>query len=371
MTENRDIYKTTETGPQGKPPETGVVVEPTGAEVRARTWRNSITFTLLMLGLLGASTWMIYRQEKEAARRAEALEAQGPIDTSSLLARQQPMTGAPARAAAPGDRPSFSIARDQPPVRGAAAVDPERTAQAMTELRSANDYLIARDWDRAESHVRKALEITPDMNAALRLLGVLHTQRGQFDQAIAILEKAMRLDPYNAETYNNLSTAYMQKGMMDKAEELLHASLQIDPSYQVAFLNLGLLHLARGRYAEAADYLERALAQVPNDPGPRNNLAVAYIRLGRYPEAREQLETIIRMNPQIANSYFNLAISYVMEKNFDEAMKWIRKGAEFCSPVICQRFLADSDFNAIREYPPFQELVSKLYPEVPQPGQTP
>ena len=98
MTENRDIYKTTDTGPQGKPPETGVVVEPTGAEVRARTWRNSITFTLLMLGLLGASTWMIYRQEKEAARRAEALEAQGPLDTSSLLARQQPATGTPARA---------------------------------------------------------------------------------------------------------------------------------------------------------------------------------------------------------------------------------------------------------------------------------
>ena len=369
MTENRDIYKTTEPASPSKPPETGIIIEPTGAQVRAKTWRNSIAFTVLMLGLLGGSTWMIYQQEQKAARHAEEQEAGNPLDTTSLLARQQPVTGTPSRVA--GGQSSFSITRDQPAVRGGAPVDPEKMAQAMAETRTANDYLLARDWDRADAHVRKALEIAPDMNAAMRLLGVIYTQRGQFDQAIAILEKAMRLDPYNAETYNNLSTAYMQKGMMDKAEELLQASLQIDPSYQVAFLNLGLLYLARGRYAEAADYLERALAQVPNDPGPRNNLAVALIRLGRYPEAREQLETIIRMNPQIANSYFNLAISYVLERNFDEAMKWIRMGTEYCSPVICQRFLADSDFNAIREYPAFQELAAKLYPEVGQPVQNP
>ena len=369
MTENRDIYKTTEPESQGKPPETTSIVEPTGAQVRARTWRNTIGFTLLMLGLLGASTWMIYQQEQKAARRAEEQEAEGPLDTTALLARQQRVTSTMFRAA--GERSVDSTMREQPAPRGGTAVDPERMAQAMAETRTANDYLVARDWNSAETHVRKALELAPDMNAGLRLLGVVYTQRGQFDQAIAILEKAMRLDPYNAETYNNLSTAYMQKGMMDKAEELLQASLQIDPSYQVAFLNLGLLYLARGRYAEAADYLERALAQVPNDPGPRNNLAVALIRLGRYPEAREQLETIIKMNPQIANTYFNMAISYVLERNFDEAMKWIRKGTEYCSPVICQRFLADNDFNAIREYPPFQELAAKLYPEVTQPGQNP
>ena len=365
MTENRDIYKTTEPESQGKPPETTSIVEPTGAQVRARTWRNTIGFTLLMLGLLGASTWMIYQQEQKAARRAEEQEAEGPLDTTALLARQQRVTSTMFRAA--GERSVDSTMREQPAPRGGTAVDPERMAQAMAETRTANDYLVARDWNSAETHARKALELAPDMNAGLRLLGVVYTQRGQFDQAIAILEKAMRLDPYNAETYNNLSTAYMQKGQYDKAEELLQTSLQIMPGYRIAFLNLGLLALLRGNFEAAADYLERAIEQVPDDPPPRNNLAVALIRLGRYDEARHHLQYIIDRYPELPNAYFNMAITYVLENQFPEAMKWIKTGAGRCSPIASQQFLADGDFNALRGTPEFQSFIKSLYPDIPAP----
>jgi tetratricopeptide (TPR) repeat protein len=272
----------------------------------------------------------------------------------SAARTQQPLAGAPA-VAEPAPEPQT------------ADIDPEKMAQAMKELRLANDYLRVREFDPAEEHAKKALAVVPEMNHAQRLLGVIYTQRGQFDQAIAILERALKSNLFSAETYNNLATAYMQKGMLDKAEELLQTALQINPEYYFAYLNLGLLYLTKGQYEAAADNLERALNRVPNDPGPRNNLAVALLRLGRYEDARRNLQTIVDGNPQIPNSYFNMAITYVLEKKYSDAMAWIHRGAQHCSPMVCQQFLSDNDFNVMRGQPEFQKLLESLSPEVTTP----
>ena len=357
MDEHRDIYKK----PESEPKKEGELPRPEvmPADFRARSMRNTVAFSAIMLVLLGVATLIIYLQERKSER---LLEDQTPFETPTLKMSVPLVISnlTPARLTVPNTL-------EEPTAAEAAQVDPEKMSKAMGETRIANDYLMARDLEKAEIHARKALEIWPNMNAALRMLGVIHTQRGQFEQAIIELEMALKHDPFSAEVYNNLATAYMQKGQMEKAEELLNTSLQISPNYRIAFLNLGLLNLARGRYEAAADYMERAVEQAPSDPSPRNNLAVALMRIGRYEDARKQLLFLIDLNPGVPNWYFNLAITYVLEKNFPEAMTWIRKGAELCSPMACQKFLSDNDFNPMREYPDFKKLADSLSPKVPAP----
>ncbi len=359
MEEHQNIY--TSKKPEPEKPGTPPAAEITPAQFRARSMRNTIGLTLLMLMVLAGSAWFIYVQEKKTEK--SPLE-QAVLDTTSL------MPGRPEDTRLPANAPRRPAAVPLP-VPGVAEspfqVEPERMAQAMSETRLAKDYLEARDFNKAETHARKALETWPDMNAALRTLGVLYIQRGQFDQAIAILERALKGNAFSAETYSNLATAYMQKGMLDKAEELLQTALQIAPGHYVAYLNLGLLYLMRGRYEASADYLERGLEHIPNDGPARNNLAVSLIRLGRYDEARKHLNLLINLEPNSASGYFNMAISYTLEKKLDEAMNWIRQGARRCSPVACQKFLADSDFNLIRGTPEFQKFMESLYPDLPTP----
>jgi len=358
MDKDNDIYKKAP-GNGGKANGQLPLVELTPAQVKSRTIASTLGFVLIMLVLLGGATWFIHRQEEE---RKLPDEPEAPETLKVPFARPDE---APAATTAPRVAIPEPVGTVTPEAE--AQIDPERMAQAMGEVRTANEYLHARNWNQAEVHARKALEIWPDMNAALRLLGVVHTQRGQFDQAIVILEKALQASPFNVEIYNNLATAYMQKGQYEKSEELLQTSLQIMPGYRIAFLNLGLLALLRGNFEAAADYLERSLEQVPDDPPPRNNLAVALIRLGRYDEAREHLQYIIDRYPELPNAYFNMAITYVLENRFPEAMNWIRTGGERCSPIACQQFLADSDFNAIRGTPEFQAFIKSLYPDLPTP----
>ena len=358
MDEHRDIYQKPDS--EAKKEEELPRHEWTPADFRARSMRNTVVFSAVMLLLLGIATWIISLQEK----KGDIALPEPPPSTSPMLTMSAPLIMSnltPTQLSAP-----VTIA--PPSAEEAAQIDPDKMAKAMGETRMANDYLMARDLDKAELHARKALEIWPTMNAAMRLLGVVHTQRGQFDQAIFELEKALEKDPFSAETYNNLATAYMQKGQMEKAEELLNTSLQITPDYRIAFLNLGLLNLARGRYEAAADYLERGLEQNPNDPSPRNNLAVALMRIGRYDESRKHLLYLINLTPAVPNWYFNMAITYVLESNFPEAMTWIQKGARLCSPMACQKFLSDNDFNPMREYPDFKKLIESLSPSIPTPS---
>ena len=253
----------------------------------------------------------------------------------------------------------IGITSQEPPP----TLSPQRMAEAMAHVRSAQQFIRSRDMDRAEKEIEAALNVWPDMNIAVRLLGSIYTQRGQFDQAIVLLERSLTRDPFSAETLNNLAINFMQKGMMGKAEELLITSLQIRPEYGVAYINLGFVHLRQGRYDLAAENFELGLMQTPNSPGVLNNLAVSLIRLGDIKGAREKLQELVDMAPGRATAYFNMAISYVMEGDYETAMEWVLRGADICTPVQLQSYLSDSDFDPLRTHPPFQRLVRERFPD--------
>jgi Flp pilus assembly protein TadD len=339
--------------------------EPTPDQLRVQVQRKVIAWLVVMVVLLAGAVLYFTFHEEEAKKIQDVHEPMIPIDVNTsgeaVVSAAVPTAGPPVAAATP-------LTVDLAWERSMAAADeisPEKMADAMGQVRIANDYLQAREWEQAERHARQALDIWPNMNAALRMMGLIYIQRGQFEQAIAVLETAIKTDPFNAETYNNLATAYMQKRMLDKAEDVYLTSLQIRPGYTIANLNLGLLYILWGRYDQAVDRLELAVEQMPDNASALNNLGVALIRLGQYEEARQYLQRLINRAPDVAAPYFNVAITYVMENNFAEAMEWIRKGAARCSPAACQRFLADSDFESIRGTAEFQAIVRDLYPDLP------
>jgi len=242
--ETGNIYSQPELPPPTKP-EGPPDVELTAEKARAKVKRDIVGFTTAILVVLGIAIWLISAQEQ---RHRE----QSPV----------PATNAPELLSAPLRLPTnpppvtFKIENttfSEGPAPTNTPLDPATLARAMGEVRIANQYLRAEELDSAEEHARQALAIWPDLNAGQRLLGLIYTQRGQFDQAIAVFEKARQTDPANPEVLNNMATAFMQKRMMDKAEELLQTALQLDPGFTVAYLNLGLLFLASGRYEAAAD----------------------------------------------------------------------------------------------------------------------
>lgn len=353
MDEHRDIYA--KPGPKDEKAPSLPAYEPTPNEIRQRTRRRTTTSTVIMVGLLVAAAIYFYVQELRHKRDPLADLLRGPGEVTNQALRTSVVTpiGIPDLSQLTSDLEAAG--RNAPP-----GIPPQKMAEAMGEMRIANQFLLTRDWESAEKHVKQALQIWPDMNTGLRMLGVIYTQRGQFEQAILTLERALKSDPFSAETFNNLATAYMQKNQLEKAEDLLLTALQVRPNGAISHTNLGLLYLLWGRYEQAAEHLQAAVQQMPDSPSIRNNLGVALLRIGRFDEARGHFEFLVDRMPTRPEAYFNTAITYALERNPAEAIRWIRQAAARCSPVEAQRHLMDSDFNGLRGLPEFQALVREL-----------
>jgi len=71
MQDNRDIYAEPEN--EKKDGQELPSVELSPAQVRARTLWTTVAFTVVMLTLLGGSTWFIYQQEKKSELEKEEM----------------------------------------------------------------------------------------------------------------------------------------------------------------------------------------------------------------------------------------------------------------------------------------------------------
>jgi Flp pilus assembly protein TadD len=353
MQERRDIYS------KPKKQDKAADFEPLQKPNFRPPHRTAITTIVVMvLLLIGVYVYFNVHENKSKTGEYDHLLNRPAEDTNALAAAA---AGAEKTGSIDSLLTDLGGTEQEPPP----TMSPQKMSEAMALVRSAQQYIRSRDMDGAEREVGKALEVWPDMNIAIRLLGSIYTQRGQFDQAIVLLEKSLAKEPFSAETLNNLAINYMQKGMMSKAEELLITSLQIRPEYGVAYINLGFVHLRLGRYDLAAESFELGLKHMPENPGVLNNLAVSLIRLGDYEGAREKLTQLIELSPDRGPAYFNMAISYVLERNLEGALEWIRRGADFCTPSQLQAYLSDADFDTIRAHPVFQQIIRERFPDIP------
>lgn len=356
MAEDRDIYKADK-----KPAEPLYADQEAPArKPDAPPHRKAIAILIGMILLMGAVALFFYQQEEPEFTEEGGLFLR-ELDAASTNAAVVTNATPPEFAAIESLLTDLG-GRDQ---SQPSTLSPQKMAEAMSHVRSAQQYVRDRDMDAAEREVGKALVVWPDMNIAIRLLGSIYTQRGQFDEAIALLEKSLEREPFSAETLNNLSINYMQKGMMGKAEELLITSLQIRPDYAVAYMNLGFVNLRMNRFDLAAENFELGLRQMPGNPAVINNLAVALIRMGDLEGARRHLNTLIEENPSRSTAYFNLAITYVMGGDDATALEWLRRGADQSTLSQLQAYLSDPDLDPLRNHPEFRQLLAERFPDVP------
>lgn len=349
MDEHRDIYTKPDQKPAAKPDLPAY--EPTPEEMRLRTRKRIFNSSLIMLALLIGAAIFFYAQDLGLERNPLMELLRGPGQGSGTIFRVTAtnlITG-------PGTELDLEAE-----AKSAPNIPPQKMAEAMGHMRIANQYLMDRDLDAAEKNVKSALAIWPEMNAALRMLGVIYIHRGQFDQAILILERALQSDPFSSETLNNLATAYMQKGQLEKSEDLLLTALQIRGDNFTTQVNLGLLYLLWARYDQAAEHLESAVQFMPDNASVRNNLGVSLMRIGQFDRARQQFQRLIDQTPDRSQPFFNMAIAYALERQHAEAMTWLRQATQRCSPQEAQHRLMDSDLDGLRGLPEFQALTREI-----------
>jgi tetratricopeptide (TPR) repeat protein len=131
-------------------------------------------------------------------------------------------------------------------------------------------YERAKQWDKAEADLKKALELVPDSQPAGR-----------------------------AQVLNYLAYSWVDAGVnIDDAFKMLQRAVELAPRDGMVIDSLGWAYYRLGRYDDAVRELEKAIELKAGDPVINDHLGDAYWRVGRRLEAHFQWNHAKDSNPE-------------------------------------------------------------------------
>lgn len=185
--------------------------------------------------------------------------------------------------------------------------------------------------------LRALVELRPDEQLFIHLLGQYYMKEHQLDAAIELYEETLATNPDDIEIGLELTELYREQGRTDEADSLmqrltstegasadqlvqrarslyhhdrpydddaerqavhlLEQAVEMDPQHEEALYLLGELRYQRGQYAEAGALLKRALDQNPRAPDRWALAAVAFLRAEHLEEAVDVAEEGLLLFP--------------------------------------------------------------------------
>lgn len=129
------------------------------------------------------------------------------------------------------------------------------------------------ELEQALAHLDRTLELYPDHASALVEKGVLLGGTGDLHGAMRMFEAALRINPANAMAQLDLGIALHRLGRLLQSERSLLKAVRWDPAMSKGWAELGNLYLEMQRHAAAAAAYRRAISLGRTDLFERLRLA--------------------------------------------------------------------------------------------------
>jgi Flp pilus assembly protein TadD len=136
------------------------------------------------------------------------------------------------------------------------------------------------DRGRAEESLVRAIELDSTSVKARTNLGRVLLEQGRPADALPHVQKATELKPESYEVWRVLGTVHGQLGQNEEALEAYRQALIRNDKDAWSMNNFGLVLIQQGLYEDALQPLARAVELVPLSPVFRNNLGSALERSG-------------------------------------------------------------------------------------------
>jgi eukaryotic-like serine/threonine-protein kinase len=145
----------------------------------------------------------------------------------------------------------------------------------------------------AIAELKRALELQPNSDEAMRRLGTAYRKSGQHELALAAYQRAVETNPYYWNNYNLLANEYQITGQAQKAIEVYRQVVTRNPQEARGWGNMGAAYYDLGNSAEAIQNFEKAITL---EPSYEYQLGVAYFYQGRYGEAEKAFTAVVQRN---------------------------------------------------------------------------
>lgn len=192
-----------------------------------------------------------------------------------------------------------------------------RIGEAGCDIRLGN-------YDAAKSTLDALRKERPDSREVIILLGVLHTEKGEYDAGIALykgqIEKAEKNgEPADPDLLNNLIVLYRLSKDYDAGEKTCRTLLARDPDNVDALKNLSLIYFDQEKYALAETIAINSLKLKDNDAALYNNRGMIRVKRNRYPEAVTFFKKAVEIDPTLISAHLNLGAIALRYRDYNTA----------------------------------------------------
>jgi tetratricopeptide (TPR) repeat protein len=209
---------------------------------------------------------------------------------------------------------------------------------------AADTARLAGDHDTALRLFNRAVELDPDNQSALRLLGNQLSKMGQLDEARTHLKRAVSLAPKEPDNWHYLILVLNKIGDRDAAQRALADGLAHCPL-------ASSLHLLRGQWLASIGQLDEALAEFqetrrlrPEESNAYVEVAKVHFRRNRLEDGIAELREALKVDPEQPIALILLGRYAVSTNDEAGAKAWIRRAR------LQNKITADDLANLVGEY---------------------
>ena len=154
------------------------------------------------------------------------------------------------------------------------------------------------DVDGMIAHCEQALELFPNQSVVHMYYGLALSQKGEYDEAVAVLEQGKLLSSSNQYQTNIfcslLGNAYNSLRNYAKSDKNYDEALEINPNDYQTLNNYSYYLSLRGEKLEKAEEMaQKVVKDNPGNPTYIDTYAWVLYAMGKYKDAKKQMEKVI------------------------------------------------------------------------------
>jgi tetratricopeptide (TPR) repeat protein len=180
----------------------------------------------------------------------------------------------------------------------------------------------------AETLLKQAVELKPNVNLGRMYLANLYVGQGRYDEAWAHVRRSLDLDPTDADAFREAGNIHRARERCREALPFYERAILLNPIDTETARHLGDCWLRLGRPDRAAEVLRPALAREPESSETGRLLATALLRSRRFPEAEPVVRRLLERNPGDASAHLMMAFLRAGEGDLAGARQECRRVLE-------------------------------------------
>ncbi len=213
-----------------------------------------------------------------------------------------------------------------------------------------------RDFARAETELRRAVELQPENAVARRWHAFNLSAMGRHEEAVTEIKRAQGLSPRSPVMATAVANVLFLARRFDEAVEQCLRALELDAGAVAAYVVLRWAYERKGMRDEALAAFEQERVFAGDTPTTRAKHAHVLAATGNVEEARRALAELVGRREQEWVTAYEIAVVHSLIGDTDESLRWLAESAR--ERAVGFTFVrVDPHLDAVRADPRFAELL--------------